>query len=106
MLKKILFLLFLLISVSAFSQQKSIAKLSTAPNPFFDYTFISYNSNKTQNVILNIINVLGKVVFTKTYEALNGENNIQFYKNDLPSGMYIYTIEDSNNRISKRFVIK
>ena len=106
MIKKLLFTLFLLISVVGFSQEKSIAELSTAPNPFTEFTTISYNSTISQTITLNVKNVLGRVVFTKKYDATNGKNSIKFYKNDLPSGIYIYIIQNSKNLISKRFVLK
>jgi hypothetical protein len=51
-------------------------------------------------------NVLGKTVFTKTYTIKSGKNNITFYKNDIAAGVYIYSIQNNKNIISKRFVIQ
>ena len=106
MIKKLLFILFLSVSIISFSQEKSINNLSTAPNPFTNVTKITFKSSLDSSVILTVRNVLGRTVFTKTYSIKSGENNISFYKNDIAAGMYIYSIQNNKNIISKRFVIQ
>lgn len=105
MVKKVLFLL-LLVTLSSFSQQKSIDKLVASPNPFINNTTIYVNSKTSQTVILTIRNVLGKTVYSKEIKVRNGRNSIPFQRNDLKSGMYIYAIQSNKEVISKRFVIK
>ena len=106
MIKKVLFVLFLCISTIGFSQEKSIEKLSVAPNPFVNSTNILFTSKTASTVILNVKNILGKTVFKKTFKTEKGKNSIPFSKGNLLSGMYIYTLQDSKSLISKRFVIK
>ena len=106
MMKKLLLLLFFTISTIVFSQEKSIENLSAAPNPFTNSTKISFNAINSSTIILNVKNVLGKTVFKKTYKTKFGKNAIPFYKNDLSTGIYIYSIQDKNKITSKRFVIK
>ena len=106
MIKKILFMLFLFISTIGFSQEKSIEKLSAAPNPFIHSTKILFTSKTASTIILSVKNVLGKTVFEKTFKTKEGKNSIPFSKGNLLSGMYIYTLQDSKNIVSKRFVIK
>ncbi|WBX74325.1 T9SS type A sorting domain-containing protein [Tenacibaculum pacificus] len=105
MAKKILFFL-LLITISSFSQQKSIDKLVASPNPFVNNTTIFVNSTSKQAVILTVRNILGKTVYSKQVDVINGRNSILFNRNDLKSGMYIYAIQSNKEIISKRFVIK
>lgn len=106
MIKKLLFILFLSISSIVFSQEETIKKLSAAPNPFTNSTKITFNSTNNSKVIFNVKNVLGKTVFKKTFTSKLGKNSIPFYKNNLPTGIYIYSIQDKKKIISKRFVIK
>lgn len=106
MIKKILFILFLCISTIGFSQEKSIDKLSVAPNPFVNSTNILFTSKTTSTVVFSVKNVLGKTVFKKRYNTKKGRNSISFSKGSLLSGMYIYTLQDSKNVVSKRFVIQ
>jgi hypothetical protein len=105
MVKKILFL-FLLVTLSSFSQEKSIDKLVASPNPFINNTTIFVNSKSSQTVILTVRNVLGKTVYSRKIKVVNGRNSITFERNDLKSGMYIYAIQSNKEVISKRFVIR
>ena len=106
MVKKLLFILFISISSIIFSQEKNIEKLSAAPNPFRNSTKITFNSTNNTTVLLSVKNVLGKTVYKKKFKTKIGNNSIPFYKNDLATGMYIYSIQDKKKIISKRFVIK
>ncbi|WP_405605491.1 T9SS type A sorting domain-containing protein [Polaribacter sp. Asnod1-A03] len=106
MVKKILFILLLTITQIGFSQEKSIDVLSASPNPFTNSTKISFTSTTNSEIYFTVKNVLGKTVFRKNIKTNKGKNNISFYKNDLPSGMYIYSIQDKKKVISKRLVIK
>ncbi len=94
------------ISTLGFSQQKSIEDLSAIPNPFSNSTKISFIATSNSNVFFTVRNVLGKTVFRKSIKAKSGKNFIPFYKNDLPTGIYIYSIQDKKYNISKRFVIR
>jgi hypothetical protein len=106
MIKKILFILFLLIATIGFSQEKSITKLSAAPNPFTTLTKISFNSIEKGTIIFNVKNVLGKTVHKKQLSILKGKNSISFFKQDLLPGIYIYSIQNKKSIVSKRLVIK
>jgi hypothetical protein len=106
MIKKLLFILLLSISLVIFSQEKNVTDLSTAPNPFTNTTEITFNATLNASIILKVRNVLGKIVFKKIYTVKSGKNNIIFYKKDIATGMYIYSIQNKNKIISKRFIIQ
>ena len=106
MIKKLFFIFFLSITTLSFSQEKSIDGLSAAPNPFSSSTNISFLSSTKSNIYFTVKNVLGKTVFRQNITVKPGKNSIPFYKNDLPTGMYIYSIQDKKNTISKRLVIR
>ncbi|MGG8495236.1 T9SS type A sorting domain-containing protein [Tenacibaculum sp. TC6] len=106
MIKKLLVVIFFLVSFSIFSQEKSLDKLTTSPNPFSNQTEISFKSNTEQYVILSIRNVLGKTVFSEELKVKKGKNSFQFKRNDLKPGMYIYAIQTNKEVVSKRFVIR
>ncbi|OAD45007.1 T9SS type A sorting domain-containing protein [Polaribacter atrinae] len=106
MVKKLLLILFLSSISIGFSQEKSIDNLSAAPNPFTNSTKISFSSDANKTVYFTVKNVLGKTVFKKSIQIKPGKNNIPFYKDNLPTGMYIYSIQDNKKTISKRLVIR
>lgn len=106
MIKKILFLLILTISSIGFSQEKSIEKLSAAPNPFTNSTKITFKSKDNSTIIFTVKNILGKTVYKEKLRSKIGVNTIPFTKGKLKAGMYIYSIQNKNKIISKRLVIK
>lgn len=117
-MKKILFILTISISTLVFANQKQqtyppkfnqekvIKNLTAYPNPLTNKTQISFYIEKSQNVILKIKNLLGKTVFIKEFKAVNGKNNFTFYKDDIDSGIYIYSIQTNAEILLKRLVIK
>lgn len=106
MIKKLLFILFLSVASIGFSQEKSIESLSAAPNPFTNHTKITFNSTSNSTVIFTVLNVLGKTVYKEDLKATIGDNSFSFEKGNLLSGIYVYTIQNKESIISKRFVIK
>jgi len=105
MAKKLLLFIFLCFTAAGFSQ-KTLQKLSAAPNPLYSSTIISFNSTSIQPVFLVIKNVLGKTVYKKVHTTKIGKNAILFNRKNLQAGMYIYAIRSRKEVVSKRFVIK
>jgi len=106
MIKKILLILFLSSSTIGFSQVKYLDDLSAVPNPFTTTTKIRFTSTINSEISFTIKNVLGKTLFKKNIKIKTGKNTIPFSKNNLPKGMYIYSIQNKNTIISKRLVIR
>ena len=88
------------------NQEKTIDKLTVYPNPIINNSEIMFISNTDQKIVLEIKNILGKVVFLKKTNAMQGKNKIPFSKKKLSSGMYIYSIQSDTETISKRLVIR
>ncbi len=64
------------------------------PNPFNPSTKISFSLAQTSNVKLSVFNILGQEVAVLLSEVKNsGGYNLEFNGSDLPSGVYLYTIE-------------
>ena len=77
------------------------------PNPFNPTTKIDFSLPKTMVVNLTITNILGQVVA----EPINnevfsiGRHNINFNGTNLPSGIYIYTIEAGSFKKSLAMIL-
>lgn len=106
MTRKLLIVLFLGVASLGFSQENFIEDVSAAPNPFTNSTRINFTSSNNSSVHLSVKNVLGKTVFKQKITVKLGKNSIPFYKNNLPSGIYIYSIQYKKKITSKRFVIR
>lgn len=106
MLKKLLFISCLFITTIAFSQEISIDKVTSTPNPFATKTKISFTLSSNKTIRFTVRNVLGKIVSNKLIRGTKGKNTLLFYKENLSSGVYMYTLKDNKQSISKRFVIQ
>lgn len=106
MIKKLFFILFLCIVSLGFSQEKSIQTLTAFPNPFKNSTQITFQSDGKSSVIFSVKNILGKTVHQEKIKTTKGKNTLPFSRGDLAAGIYIYTIRNTKNNISKRFVIQ
>ncbi len=78
------------------------------PNPFNPSTTISFSLPETQQVTVEVFNLLGQVIKTLVNEKLNaGKYNYEFDASNLSSGNYIYrVIAGKNVRIRKMMLLK
>ena len=106
MIKKLLLILILTISSIGFSQEKSIKKLSAAPNPFTNSTNITFKSIDSSAITFTVKNILGKTVYKEKIKTTIGFNSVHFTRGNLKTGIYIYSMQNKNKVVSKRFVIK
>ena len=82
MIKKVLFIILLFSATLAFSQEKSLTKLTAVPNPFVTQTKINFVSDSDQTIIFSVKNVLGRTVHKKKMKIKKGKNSIPFSKDN------------------------
>lgn len=76
------------------------------PNPFNPSTNIRFNIPSDQNVRINIYNALGQLVNTLVNQFYSAGNyTITFNAANLPSGLYIYTLEAGSFTTSKKMML-
>ncbi len=75
------------------------------PNPSSDVTRISFTSPLAEKMDLNIYNSLGQVVFKKSIDAERGSNEEFISTASFADGIYIYTLRNSSNILTKRMVV-
>ncbi|MDX9923509.1 MAG: T9SS type A sorting domain-containing protein [Ignavibacteriaceae bacterium] len=76
------------------------------PNPFNPETTINYQLPKSGNVIIKVFDVLGNEISELVNERKNaGYYSLKFNGNELPSGMYIFTIQADGIRLSKKMIL-
>lgn len=78
------------------------------PNPFNDQTVIEFSVSKPQAVKVTLFNVLGSKISTLLNERLEaGSHQITYRRpEDLPDGIYIYTVEAGTTSRSMRMIIR
>jgi len=76
------------------------------PNPVFSgNTEIDYSTPTGGKMSFNVYNMLGQSVITRTLNAKQGINQIFIGSNDLAAGIYMYSLNNGTQTITKRMVV-
>ncbi|MEQ9264788.1 MAG: DUF1501 domain-containing protein, partial [Balneolaceae bacterium] len=76
------------------------------PNPFNPSTTISFTLASTSEVNLKVFDIKGSLVQTLIQKPMTaGEHSIQFNASNLPSGVYIYTLETSQGKLTRKMTL-
>ncbi len=66
------------------------------PNPFNDFSLVSINNSKNQNVIVSIVDNFGRLICENTRYLSKGEHNYKFFAGY--AGTYHIIISNGNTR--------
>lgn len=85
----------------------SISNFNIYPNPTNDIARIAFNLEDNKNVRLEVIDVLGKIVYVENYGQMNaGQKLIEVDASHLGNGLYIFNIHVDGEVISERVSIR
>lgn len=76
------------------------------PNPFNAKTLFRFSMPQPADVVMNVYNVLGKLVLTNKIKAVKGLNDIYFDREVFTSGIYTYSFSYGDAVIAKRMLIE
>lgn len=86
--------------------QNNFSIKQNSPNPFNKNTTITFSNNRYGKVVFSVYNIIGEEVHSETLTSIEGPNNvILFYGNNLPSGVYYYSLNNGERTISSRMVL-
>jgi hypothetical protein len=93
-------------SKSTFIENQDV-NFTVFPNPVSEMTNLRFNSDKNQTVRVEVMNILGKLVHSTTFEASNGSNTVELYRDQLgESGLKVINIIVSDQLHSQKIVVK
>ena len=75
------------------------------PNPVNDNAKIQFISGNSADVVFSVFNHLGEKIEEKYIAASRGINDIEISANDYANGMYLYSINNGIQIVSKRMII-
>jgi len=76
------------------------------PNPFNGSTFINYEISATENVSLDIFDIAGKkIVSLNQGKQSAGVHSIEVSSQNLPQGVYFYTLNVGDKRVTKKMTV-
>lgn len=76
-----------------------------APNPFADKTEIYFSVTSQSQVEFKVYNLLGAIVYENKFQAEKGANTIKIDANSFAPGVYIYSVKNGDQTITKRMVV-
>ena len=88
------------------SKLNDFKMLQNQPNPFSNTTSINYYMPEASDVIFKVYDILGNCVMQKSEAVSRGKNTIQFERNQLAAGMYVYELNYGQMLVRKRMIIQ
>lgn len=76
------------------------------PNPVQDKLNIALYTSASEKVTINITDLTGKVVTSRIFESVQGDNNIQFATSNLAKGTYLIKVNAGNNELATQKFVK
>jgi hypothetical protein len=89
---------------TAIDEDDTMTAPMTWPNPVSDRLNLSFRSTASGTVLLQLVDVNGRVLRSTSAGSSNGDNRIELSTAELPAGMYLLRIEQRGNVRSIRFV--
>lgn len=89
------------------AEVKGMPKVVMYPNPVTNFLNISFNSvPENSDYIVTVSDVLGRVVLTKKYFNLKGQQNMQLSISELKSGNYLVSVAGDGTSFTKQVVVE
>ncbi|MBL0341947.1 MAG: T9SS type A sorting domain-containing protein [Bacteroidetes bacterium] len=76
------------------------------PNPVQNVLNVDYTFNKAQNITIQLVDVLGQVVYTSQLNATEGVNNVRINVKNYASGIYSLNTVSGTSISSEKVIIK
>lgn len=87
--------------------ERKFMLVNNYPNPFTGVTNISFNApNDMTDLEFNVYSILGNQIHSEVLGANKGVNNIEYNGSHLSSGLYIYTLSDGVNTLTRKMNVK
>lgn len=88
------------------TEQEIMAAMIAAPNPTLDLVRLNFQWQKSEEVLQQVFDATGKLVWEGKARAYPGENNQQVEMGEFPSGLYVVRIVNSNGEKAAARIIK
>ncbi|NQX91998.1 MAG: T9SS type A sorting domain-containing protein [Flavobacteriales bacterium] len=82
-----------------------VSLMQNSPNPFNGMTTIGYTLPQAQVVKIEVVNLLGEVVWSHTETGRIGSNKVTMNGSCLDAGIYLYSLTTEGKTLTKRLVI-
>ena len=80
-------------------------QVRNVPNPFSNATEIEVTSRIRGRFDFRVYDFTGNLIWREPIQLYEGDNRIPFQNRNLPNGIYIYSLTDGINSVSRKMVI-
>lgn len=88
------------------NDQRLLSKMLLSPNPFNEYTTITFRVLKRSTISLKVYNMLGQEITSLVNEALDpGEYSKVFASADLPEGIYLVRLSSEDSSYTNKMLL-
>jgi propanediol utilization protein len=83
-----------------------IEMFQNEPNPFKDFTNVSFHMPKAAEVRITVTDVTGKLVTVKNIDAVRGTNTVKISRSEVgATGVMFYTLTSGEFTATKKMII-
>ncbi len=79
-------------------EEVSFTNTKLYPNPSTGSMSFEYEGNKSETLTMNVVNLVGQVLYTNEYKSNNGQNKVDFNFAELQSGSYFFTVINAEGK--------
>ncbi len=94
------------INVSAIDNYMKFDRCEIAPNPAENMTYLHIELKEEGELVLNLIDISGKLLNQKRVETIPGENKIEIPLNGLHEGLYLLEIQSENRKEVRKIQVR
>lgn len=76
------------------------------PNPVSNYTDFNFELNRSGEVKVAVYNLVGEKIYEKNVMGRRGANSFRFDADQVPNGVYLYSIEAGGKKLTRRMVVQ
>ena len=94
------------VGIDSYHLNSNTLKLDQAiPNPANDECKIQFVTGKNIDIEFRLTNLLGEIVEVRQINASRGVNDILLNTSEYTNGVYLYSIKNGDNHLTKRLII-
>jgi hypothetical protein len=94
------------VSVNEINQEVGFDVSQNQPNPFTGSTTIAVTTERADQVLIEISNIMGQTVSVVNAGTINGTQNITIDAHQLEAGIYFYTVNIGNESVTKKMIVE
>ena len=76
------------------------------PNPFTGATTIEVKTQNTEEVLVEVSNIMGQTIYTMDAGSINGTQKITLTSDNMEAGIYFYTVTVGEESVIKKMIVE